>query len=260
MRAKLVDRDEAWAGLADERPRPVVADAEALAGLPEPARRYLDHSLCPAPEAYSALVVEMEGEFRLKRWLPFRARQILVPGRGFVWNATVGRRLRFRGGDAYWRGSGSLAFAVFGIVPVVRASGVDVARSAAGRLAVETVAWAPEALLPSSWVAWRPGQAGDDRSATVSQTIDGETWHVAVTIDGEGGIEELTTLRWGQPPGDEMGLHSFGGAVTATGVFDGVRRATEGTAGWYWGTDRQDEGEFFRYRIRNVHRLPNPSS
>lgn len=259
---ELVDRERAWAELAaiEPRPRPggtpteIPAEAptessvetDAMAALPPPAARFLERCVPADLVEIGPVVIEMEGEIKLKRWMPFTARQLLAPGHGFVWNASVGRLVRFQGGDTYWQGRGSLQFRLAGVIPVVRAAGPDVARSAIGRLAAETVAWAPEALFPSSAIGWRPI---DETSAIVSQVIGGTAVDVTIRTDGHGVIDELVTMRVGTPPGAAFGTHPFGGSVTRTGVLGGVTRAIEGTVGWWWGTDRQEEGEFFRYRL-----------
>ncbi|MEL6981049.1 MAG: DUF6544 family protein, partial [Actinomycetota bacterium] len=194
----------------------------------------------------------MEGEIKLKSWFPFTARQILHPTAGFVWDASVGWWwLRFRGGDSYVNGSGSLDFKLAGRVPVVRASGPDIDKSAAGRLAIESVVWAPQSLLPGAGARW---QAGDDQTATVTRSIDGVPHDVTVTVDRDGSIRDVSMLRWGNPDGDYAWV-PFGGSVARTATFDGdITIASEGTVGWWWGTSRQAEGEFFRYRIREAHR------
>jgi hypothetical protein len=53
----------------------------------------------------------------------------------------------------------------------------------------------------------------------------------------------------GQAP---FGRHPFGVAVDEEAVFSGVRVPAVFRAGWWWGTDRQDEGEFFRARITDA--------
>ncbi len=55
--------------------------------------------------------------------------------------------------------------------------------------------------------------------------------------------------RWGNPGGAPFGRYPFGRAVEAERTWSGVTIASVLRAGWWWGTDRQDEGEFFRARI-----------
>jgi len=42
---------------------------------------------------------------------------------------------------------------------------------------------------------------------------------------------------------------SAGVRIEAEQTFGGVTIASTMRAGWWWGTERQDEGEFFRARI-----------
>ena len=56
------------------------------------------------------------------------------------------------------------------------------------------------------------------------------------------------TGRWG--------LWPFGGEFTSHATFDGVTIPEAGSLGWHFGTDRWDEGEFFRYRITGLSLHP----
>jgi hypothetical protein len=53
----------------------------------------------------------------------------------------------------------------------------------------------------------------------------------------------------GNPGGLPYGCYPFGVAVQAERTFAGVTIPSTFTAGWWWGTDRQQEGEFFRAQI-----------
>lgn len=85
-------------------------------------------------------------------------------------------------------------------MPIVRASGPDVSRTARGRLAVESVL-TPGALLGDE-VAWH--DEDDDRAGALFE-------------------EERT--------------------------FDGITIPSRGRVGWWFGTERWPEGEFFRFEI-----------
>ena len=76
-----------WAALdRSDRPPPPAVDAAAIAGLPEPARRWLERAVPPGTPAWSVAELSMRGEIRLGgSWRAFSARQLLVPGAGFVW-------------------------------------------------------------------------------------------------------------------------------------------------------------------------------
>lgn len=247
---RRTSRGQAWQDLARAEPTPIPHPHHQLDDVPEPARRFLTNALPPATTASGSTVLDMEGEIKLRRWMPFRACQILHPDHGFVWNATVGRfPLRFGGGDSYYRHHGSLEFHLLGLIPVVRASGYDIDRSAAGRLAAETAVWAPQALHPAAGATWHPI---DDDRATVTRTVGDEPIDVTLTVDSDGHLQELAMQRWGDPEPGRFDLHPFGATITKTGTFDGVTIATDGTVGWHHGTDRQSDGEFFRFHITDA--------
>ncbi|MGB7820156.1 MAG: DUF6544 family protein [Ornithinibacter sp.] len=256
MKPATLDPAAAWKALSMSTPPAGVFDPDDLVDLPLPARRLLANALSPGVELTPTVILQMEGEIRLKRWVPFRARQVLRAGSGFAWRATAGRTpVVFTGGDTYWLGRGSLDFRLWGLIPVVRAAGRDIDRSAAGRLAAETVAWAPQALTPQMGAVWT---GLDESRAVVTLPAGEETTDVTVTVDTQGRLVDLSTRRWGDPVPGEFGLVPFGGGVTELTDFGGIRIATAGRVGWWWGTDRQPEGEFFHYRIR-VARFPSAS-
>lgn len=232
---------------------PPAFEAASLDALPGPAARWLGRAL-PDGSTLTALVeLSMVGEIALKgRWMPFRARQILRAGVGFVWRASVGRGpLRFRGADALGESGASLDFRLWGLLPVARASGADVRRSALGRLAAETVMWLPQALTPQRGAVWRP--IDDHRSAVVPAGM-GSDVEVEVVIDQAGGLREARLNRWDAAL-EVPRTRPFGGTVASESVGpDGVRIAGSGEAGWDWGTPAAADGLFFRYRITEVTR------
>jgi hypothetical protein len=241
--------DAMWATLAGQTGSPDVPfEPGTLAGLPAPARRFLGRCLPGGVPLTTAVVLEMEGEIKLgKRWMPFRADQVLRAGVGFVWRPVVGRSIvRFVGSDVLGPGAARMAFKLHGLIPVVRASGPAIARSAAGRLAGETVAWLPQALTPQAGARWR---GVDGERAIVTLVAAAETIDVEVTVAADGRLDSLSLQRWkdsAEPPGFEP----FGGRVEAEHVTDdGVRIAGGGIVGWGWGSPAWEEGEFFHYRI-----------
>ena len=59
--------------------------------------------------------------------------------------------------------------------------------------------------------------------------------------------------RWGDPDHTgTWGQHPFGGEVTAYRTFDGLTIPSAGRFGWFFGTDRWSDGEFFRYQITTL--------
>jgi hypothetical protein len=151
----------------------------------------------------------MHGEIKLGRWLPFTAEQVIHWGQGMIWNATVRMNaMSIRGFDQLVNGEGAMRWKLFGIVPVMRASGPDITRSAAGRVMAESV-WLPSVLCGDE-VKWT---AQDAFHPLASLTVQGEAGEPALNIDNNGGIKLLTLPRWGNPGGTEFRYVDFGGVV-----------------------------------------------
>lgn len=223
-------------------------DPATLDSLPAPAQRYLTDALPPGTPLSRVVELQMCGEIQLGgRWLPFTAEQILRGGSGFVWNAVVGGRLiRFTGADALGPDEARMEFRLHGLIPIVRAKGHDVRRSAQGRLAAETVVWLPQALTPQAGARWI---GLDDERATVTISADGADVDVDVAVDPDGQLRWLSLQRWNsssKPPA----ATTFGGSVdTIYTTPTGVRIAGSGTVGWDWHPNAPDDGVFFRYRV-----------
>ena len=137
-------------------------------------------------------------------------------------------------------------FRLHGLIPVVHSSGPDIARSGAGRLAAETVAWLPQALVPQSGAQWTPI---DQHRAIVTLAHPGGTSNVEVTVDDQGRLRSAGLDRWNgstKPPR----LEPFGGEFDDEFVTpDGVRLADRCRVGWGWNTDGWATGQFFTARL-----------
>jgi hypothetical protein len=240
--ARSVRRD--WELLARSGEPPEAFDPSVLTDLPEPARRWLARAIAPGTPLWGSVVLTMRGEIRLGSWRPFTARQVLAPPRGFIWAATARfLGLPVTGFDRYSSGSGQMDWRLGGVVPVMTATGPDVTRSAAGRLAGET------ALAPTTFRAatWTPG-ADDDRTV-VTWRIDDQEESAEFQVGADGRLLGVVMQRWGNPDGAPFGRYPFGVAFEAEETFAGVTIGSVLRAGWWWGTDRQPEGEFFRADI-----------
>ena len=190
----------------------------------------------------------MRGSIKLgKRWLPFRARETLTPHDGFVWTGRVAGAIA--GSDSLNDGVGSLDWKLLGLVHVAHADGPDITRSSAGRAAGEAI-WVPTTLLPSFGVIWT---AVDDTHATARFSVRDVDVELQFTFDEEGRIASVVFDRWGDPRQDgRFANHAFGIDVTEHATYDAVTIPSAGRVGWFFGTDRWDEGEFFRYRITDL--------
>ena len=221
-----------------------VFDPALLSDLPEPARRWLSHAITPGTPLWQSVELSMRGQIRLGAWRPFTARQVLAPPRGLIWAANASLfGVPVTGFDRFSSGSGQMRWRLAGLVPVMSASGLDVTRSAAGRLLGE-MALAPTTFRAASWA-----QGSDADRIVATCQIGGEDESVELHIGPDGRLLGALMQRWGNPNGAPFGRYPFGVAIEAEQTFGGVTIGSKLRAGWWWGTDRQAEGEFFRAQI-----------
>lgn len=241
--------ERSWNALAAEADTtPEVFDPATVNGLPTPAARWLNRAIPAGAPLHRVVELDMTGRIRLgNRWLPFTAKQILRAEVGFVWEAVVGGRLlRFVGADLLGPDGARMEFRLHRVVPVARASGPDTARSAAGRLAAETVAWLPAGVTPQLGATWTPL---DEHRAVAAIATPGGPVDVTVTVGDDGRLSAITLQRWNdaaRPPA----LQAFGADITAEAITsDGVRIAAGGSVGWGHGTAGWAEGRFFEFAL-----------
>ncbi len=232
-----------------EPPEPGSFSEADLEGLPELVRRFLRGSISPGTPLARAARFHMRGHVRLgKRWVPFRAREVLAPHRGFVWSGGAGGVIS--GSDRYGDGKGAMDWKVLGLVRVAHADGPDVSRSSVGRAGGEAV-WVPTTLLPRFGVGWG---ASDDHHATATFRLGEVVMELHLTLDDDARIRAVAFERWGDPDDSgTWGNHPFGFDVTRYSTFDGVSIPSAGHAGWFFGSDRWDEGRFFKAEIHDYH-------
>ena len=176
-------------------------DPAMVVDLPAPVRRYFLHAIQPGTPLARAVRLEMAGEMRLgagQNWMPFRARQVLAPPAGFVWDASIGTSLQhFAGADTYGRGRGRVTFRLWDLMPIRRATDPDISRAARGRLAIEAI-WQPASLLPQRGVTWT---SSDDQTAQATVVIDGEAIPITLVIGPDGWLAVCDDGALGQPDG-----------------------------------------------------------
>jgi hypothetical protein len=204
----------------------------------------LRHAIAPGTPLSPSVELTMRGTIRLGAWHSFTATQVLAPACGYIWAARTRMfGLPVSGYDRLSSGTAMMRWRLLGVLPVMSADGPDIARSAAGRLASEIVL-APTAYRTAVWTA------GDRRDTAVGVWhVGGDEQRVELDIGPMGEVRGVLIQRWGEPPGAPYGCYRFGVTVEAERTFGGITVPSMMRAGWWWGTDREDAGEFFRAEI-----------
>ena len=221
-------------------------DPARLSQMPEAAQNYLRHAIAPGTPLASAVRLRMHGDIKLKKWSPFSAEQVICWRRGMIWCASVRvHGVPVTGGDSFVDGEGAMHWKLFGIVPIVNASGRDITRSAAGRANIESI-WLPSVLCADA-VIW---SASDRLHAHSHFSAHGETAEIDYAIDEQGGLKSVSMPRWGNSRGPEFHYDLCGGYVDEERAFDGYTIPTRMRIGWNFGTSAfESDGEFFRVTI-----------
>jgi hypothetical protein len=218
-----------------------------VAAFPEQARRYLTHAITPGTPLWQSVELSMSGHIKIGSWRPFTATQVVAQPLGYIWAANA--RLfgvPVIGYDRLSGGTGEMRWRLADLVPVVSVDGPDVTRSAAGRLASEI------ALIPTAFrsATWTGGQSPD--TAVAGWGAGEEQQRVELHLGPAGQLRSVLMQRWGNPDGSPFGRYPFGVTVDEERTDAGVTLPAVVRAGWWWGTDQQEAGEFFRARIDTV--------
>lgn len=220
--------EQDWVRLSAPTPSPASFDPEMAAGLPAPARRWLTHAIAPGTPLYRTVLLAQHGQIRLGSWRSLRATQVVAALDGFVWATTIRMMgLPVTGFDRYASGSGQIRHRLLGLVPVASATGPDIARGAAGRLASETV-FVPAAGLVDP-VRW---QAVDESRATMLVPVGGHTHEVTVTVAASGALREVSMPRWAQQRRAGFRERPFTVVVQEEATFEGYTIPARMVAGY----------------------------
>lgn len=237
-RRELAHADELVAQLAQA---PLAEDAEPVAfesveELPEPVRAYFQKSLTPGQMRICRATLQQAGELRVDTgsddWMRFSATEIVVPGRGFAWNAQIA--LPFRAHlqvlDSFIAGIGSGRVNVLGTIPVVQdRDNPQLNSGALHRYLAETV-WFPTALLPQAGVRWTPI---DETRALASLIMDGVTVSLEFRFNERNEIESVySPARWGTFDGGYQ-QRPWEGRFRDYREIQGMRIPQQGEVGWY---------------------------
>lgn len=234
-----------WAALSSAPASDEVFDPSQTANLPMPVREWLQRSIREATPLARTAWLRMHGHIRIGAWRPFTATQVLAPGVGFIWAATAKfAGIPVLGYDKYIEGAGEMRWRLAGLVPVMSARNADISTSAAGRLAAESV-FVPTCFAGAQW-------SSDDAGVHATWLIDEHRETVDLDIGDNGELRGVLMQRWGNPDGAPFGRYPFGVRLDSEREFGGVTIPTEVRAGWWWHTDKQADGEFFRAAITHA--------
>jgi hypothetical protein len=219
---------------------------DQLKAVPDKARLYLRHAIAPGAVLANAVRLKMHGEIKLNTWRPFHAGQIISWDRGMIWRAGVKLHgIPIRGGDSWLDGQGAMRWRLFGIVPMINASGPDITRSAAGRVNIESI-WLPSVLCHNA-ISWT---ASDDSHLHAHFTAHDEHADIDYLIDDASALRSVNMPRWGNPEGGDFHFAKSGGFVEQSAPFGAYTIPSRMRVGWHFGTERfEPEGEFFRVTI-----------
>ncbi len=163
-----------------------------------------------------------------------------------IWRATVRLHgIPIRGSDRLIDGEGAMGWKLFGLVPVLTASGSDITRSAVGRVAAESV-WLPSVLYSDN-VLWMEDASSHLRA---SLPVQGRTVDLEFHVDDTGRLAAVSLQRWGNSEGGEFHQADFGAVAEEERSFAGYTVPTRLRVGWHFkeGLFARD-GEFSRVTI-----------
>ncbi len=243
---------KAWKDLiATAGPPAGVFDAAMIRDLPGPAQAFFRYTIAEGTPLYTAAEIEMDGELGFGSrekpgYKPMRARQVLAPPNGLVWQLKSGA---FSGSDGLTPGASWTRFWLFGLIPVVRVGGTpDHQRSAFGRVVAEGAFWVPASLLPGRAVLWEPVDEFTARAVVSSgdyrQAID-----ISVADDGQ--PSRVVIQRWSnENPAKTFREQPFGGYLSEFRDFCGYRLPTRVEGGNLIGT--KDYFPFYKAKVTGV--------
>ncbi|MEQ9586892.1 MAG: hypothetical protein RJS97_02925 [Parvibaculaceae bacterium] len=232
-------------------------DPAMVTDLPEPARRYFRFTIQPGTPLHMVVEIDMTGELGLgtmaaPNYQSMQARQILAPPQGLVWKVKTGA---ISGSDGALPESSWTRFWLFGLFPVVRASGPDHRRSAFGRVAAEAAFWAPASLLPGDHVRWEPL---DENGARAFVQYGAFEQAVDITVDDRGAPSRVVIQRWSNANSEKQFREQpFGGDLSDFREFEGYRLPTRVEGGNHIGTP--DYFPFFKAVVTDIRFLGNGS-
>jgi hypothetical protein len=226
-------------------------DPQALAQqVPPLALRYLTHAIRPGAPLARRAKIAFHGSVRMKPrspWLSFPGQETIVVAQSY--DVTARARLGpipVTTQDWYAKGDTSTRISLFGFIPVMTRRGADAARSARGRLVVES-SWLPSTFVPIYGAQWLE----ENGSLRLTMPIDSEAVQVLMELTADGQLRELRLQRWSDLTDDgSYAWIPFTSYTEAERTFGDYTVPSQLRALWWAGTDR--EFEFFRTTVDDI--------
>lgn len=233
-----------------------VFSEEMVAGLPEPAQRYLMHAIKPGTPLASSVYLTFKGSVQFgpqSKHNPSQGSEILiVPKRGFVWKESCWTGPVISNGALYYAsGQGRVRWRFFNLIPNMLKSGKspNTWKAMKGRFFTKYV-WTPFALLPQQGAVW---EAVDEEHAKVTVTVDGTATTLTLHIDPEGRLRESVSMRWGAKSKDgSYNYFPYGVTVTEEKTFGGYTIPSRMSATWCYGDTDREPPLIFNYNIEQA--------
>jgi hypothetical protein len=231
---RLAEDDEVLALPAAPPPEEPVSEAK-LAGLPDPARRYLRFAGAVGRPADWSFQLHSRGRFRLRGgwpWMPCEAWQYnsrLEVARVFHMRIDVAGLLPMLGRDSYLSGRGQMLGRLLGLVTVANGSGPEYDASELVTFLNDAVIFAPSMLLrlPVSW------SAAGDRSFDITLADSGHRVTARVFLDERDAVRDFSTGdRYADTPGGLVQAR-WSTPVRGWREMHGRRLPSSGSAIWH---------------------------
>jgi hypothetical protein len=211
--------------------------ARDVAHLPRPVVKYFNKVLREGQPLIKRVRITHEGTFNAssdaEHWAPFRSVETFtISPPGLIWDARIrmmpGVTARVR--DAYVHGIGAMRATLFGVVPLVDASGTPEMAAGALQRYLAEAPWFPTALLPVNGVDWSPV---DEHRAWATLTDGSTTVTLEFRFDEYCEVREVYTPRRFRQVGDEAVPTPWSGAHSDHKPWAGMRIPTSGEARWH---------------------------
>lgn len=213
------------------RPTPTPDSSDRL---PRLVREYLDRAVGAVDRVPRQVRITQQGMMRMKpegRWMPFTATEdFQVATVGFSWRARfpTGRLAWLTAVDEYAEGAGRLQVCLYGMLPVVRATGQATTHAQAQRYLSELV-WTPHAIAANPELRW---SELDDDTVQVATTVDHAEVALRLGFDSHGDIVTASTPARARLVGRTAIATPWRGTIGDFAVLGGIRVPTRAEVGW----------------------------